>query len=670
MSVSIYGMVARAGIVLAWMSVLAGQTGIPANDSVIRINVNLVQIDAVVTDKQGKPVTDLQAADFEVLQDGRAQGITNFSYIEAREGTAGARAEVARAARKGQAPPPPAVLKPAEIRRTVALVVDDLGLSFDSISRVRQSLHRFVDREMRPGDLIAVIRTGAGMGALQGFTSDPHLLHAAIDHVKFNAFGRVGVDSFTPLGSERGMRNADAEAARANFMELRERNSTNGTLWAIRSVLDGLRDLPSRKYVVLFSENLRIFNRQPDLAVEALVQHLIDAANRASVVVYSVDPRGIPVHALVAADNAQYSSPQRVAALPMQRASATFFSRDGLVALASGTGGLFLHDNNDLDGQVRQVVRDTEGYYLIGYHPDSSTFDRKSGQVLFHKVAVRVKRSGLQVRSRGGFFGAPDREARGTPAGREGEILHALRSPFSASGIHVRLTPLFSNAEASGSYLKILLHIDARDLRFTDSADGGHRAVVDLVAMTFGESDQAVDQTASTYEIPLRGPAYEEALKNGLLYSVAFQVKTAGAYQMRVVVRDGTSGQLGSASQFIEVPDIESGRLTLSSITLREAPPKGTEGDGGAQGNEAVRVFKQTSAIQYSYRIFNSQTDSGKKPRLEAQIRVFREGKPDLYGQVRRAPAACRRGRHEAGGHRRIRWTKSSRQETMFCKSW
>ena len=156
----------------------------------------------MVTDKQGKPVTDLQAAEFEVLQDGRTQGITNFSYIAAGPGVAAAAEAVQRSGQKRQAPPPPAVLKPAQIRRTMALVVDDLGLSFDSISRVRQSLHKFVDREMQPGDLIAVIRTGAGMGALQGFTSDPHLLHAAIDHVKFNSFGRVGVDSFTPLGAE------------------------------------------------------------------------------------------------------------------------------------------------------------------------------------------------------------------------------------------------------------------------------------------------------------------------------------------------------------------------------------------------------------------------------------------------------------------------------------
>jgi VWFA-related protein len=235
----------------------------------------------------------------------------------------------------------------------------------------------------------------------------------------------------------------------ANFMEIRENISTNGTLAAIRFVLDGLRDLPSRKYLVLFSENLQIFNRQPDASVEAMVQHLIDAANRASVVLYSVDPRGLQVHGLTAADDARYSSPQQVAGLPMERSAAEFHSRDGLVALAAGTGGLFLRNRNDLDDAVRQVIRDTDGYYLIGYHPDSNTFDPKTGRAKFHKVTVRVKRAGLQVRSRGGFYGAPDRELQAAPSGRDSEILHALRSPFSASGIHVRLTPLFSNSEKS-----------------------------------------------------------------------------------------------------------------------------------------------------------------------------------------------------------------------------
>jgi hypothetical protein len=95
-----------------------------------------------------------------------------------------------------------------------------------------------------------------------------------------------------------------------------------------------------------------------------------------------------------------------------------------------------------------------------------------------------------------------------------------------------------------------------------------------VVAMTFGDSDQAVDTTTRSYTVRASNRLYEDALKQGLLYSVAFQVKNPGAYQMRAVVRDANSAQIGSASQFIEVPDIEVGRLTLSSITLREQPPQ------------------------------------------------------------------------------------------------
>src|SRR5205823_9440493 len=96
-------------------------------------------------------------------------------------------------------PPPPLALKPEQIRRTVALVVDDLGLSWETITRVRQSLKKWVDNDMQPGDLVAVIRTGAGMGALQQFTSDKRMLFAAIDRVKYNSLGRVGVSSFALL---------------------------------------------------------------------------------------------------------------------------------------------------------------------------------------------------------------------------------------------------------------------------------------------------------------------------------------------------------------------------------------------------------------------------------------------------------------------------------------
>ena len=146
-------------------------------DEVVRITTNLVQIDAVVMDRAGKQVTDLNAADFEIYEDGRPQEIKNLSYISLQPAPEVAPAPHARPDPTA-APAPPVQLRPEQVRRTIALVVDDLGLSFESMYFVRKSLKKFVDEQVQPGDLVAVIRTGAGIGALQQFTTDKRLLYA------------------------------------------------------------------------------------------------------------------------------------------------------------------------------------------------------------------------------------------------------------------------------------------------------------------------------------------------------------------------------------------------------------------------------------------------------------------------------------------------------------
>src|SRR5260370_25953350 len=171
-------------------------------DTVIHITVNLVQVDAVVMDSKDKPVTDLRKEDFVILQDGKPQVITNFSFINTKEGVVRtAPAKPALAAKGVKLPPPPPAIatRPKQVRRTLTLLVDDLGLSFESIARVRQSLKRYVYRELQPGDVVGIIRTGAGMGSLQQFTSNKQLLYAAIDHVTYNSFGPVGISSIAPL---------------------------------------------------------------------------------------------------------------------------------------------------------------------------------------------------------------------------------------------------------------------------------------------------------------------------------------------------------------------------------------------------------------------------------------------------------------------------------------
>jgi VWFA-related protein len=614
-------------------------------DNVIRITVNLVQVDAVVTDSHDKPVTNLKKEDFVLLQDGKPQTITYFAYVNTRSDapvrpTSTSAPKQSAPGQKGipAPPPPPRGLKPSQIRRTVALVVDDLGLSFESIARLRSTLKKFVDQEMQPGDLVAIMRTGAGMGALQQFTSDKRILYAAIDKVKYNSFGRVGVSSFAPLQAV----NPDAPDT-TNADNEREQIFSAGTMGAVQYIVSGLRELPGRKSVILFSEHMKI-NYEDGMSQRVLdsIKRLTDAANRASVVIYTVDPRGLQYTGLTAADDTRGRTPQQLANLPMERSQQIWDSQDGLVRLAHDTGGLFLQGSNDIGAMLKKAVDDSQGYYLLGYHPDASTFDAKTGQPKFHNLSVRVKQPGLHVRYRSGFFGTSDRPIAPVAEDRRSQITHALFSPFGGGSLHVRLTSIFSESSQKGPFLTSLFHFDPRELQFSDEPDDWHKAIVDVVAMTFGDSGQPVDVTDKTWTIRLKGDTYQQVRKAGLVYRMNVPIKKPGAYQMRIALRDTANGQVGSATQFVDVPDVRKGRLALSGILLSADTPKPSVAAAGEEeghvnepdpnNTPAVRIFKPGTPIVYGYQILNAQVDNAKRPELEVQTRLFRDGQEVYKG--------------------------------------
>src|SRR5229473_7293144 len=137
----------------------------PEDIDVVRITTNLVQVDAVVTDKNGKVVTDLKPEEVQIFEDGKPQKITHFSYNVIESAVVAPLAKTANVD-KNAPPAPPVAVKLEQVRRTMAIVVDDLGLSFESTYYVRRALKKFVDEQMQTGDLVAIIRTSGGMGAL------------------------------------------------------------------------------------------------------------------------------------------------------------------------------------------------------------------------------------------------------------------------------------------------------------------------------------------------------------------------------------------------------------------------------------------------------------------------------------------------------------------------
>lgn len=646
---------AIAAILLFSLSVFSQDikpTPIPTDD-VVKISTNLIQIDVSVTDKKGNIVTDLRRNEIEIFENGRKQDLSNFSFIS---NVRSQPAAVEKGDRTVVAPPPPSP-RPEQVRRTIALVVDDLTLSFASTFWVKEALKKFVNEQMQDGDLVAIIRTGAGIGALQQFTNDKRQLLAAIEKVRFNMVsGKVGV--FTPIqptlkkqidgmtDSEgntsdlSGQIDADGKFERETN-EYRESLYASGTLGALNFIIRGMGELPGRKSIMLLSDGFRLFVRddkgraRSSRLVDSL-RRLTDMANRAAVVVYTIDARGLIAPQATAEDNTWGMSSDQLERSLDERRNELFDTQDGLRYLARQTGGFALINQNDISRGIRRVL-DDQSYYLVGYQPDDETFDPRTRR--YNNLEVKVKREGLRVRYRSGFFGIADEKIQKPRMTPSQSILTALTSPFGVNDISLRLNALFAADEKDAMFLRSYLHVDAGDLTFTPAANGTYDTKFDLVAMSFGDNGVPLDELSKTYTVNLKEDAYRRIREKGFVYHFTFPVKKAGGYQLRVALRDSVGNKVGSANQFIEVPNLKKDRLTLSGIVFESMEAEQWQKlkadvnayteirkDTDPQMDTSLRQFKPGRFLRFGYEIYNAKQSASRKPDLSARIRLFREG--------------------------------------------
>lgn len=622
------------------------------SQDVVRITTNLVQVDVVVT-KDGKPVTNLQAEDFEISEDGKPQTITNFSYVS--NVPASIPTTVSKNAKDNTvAPVPPAKINLYEQRRTVALVIDDLGMSWESMVRVRMQVKKFL-AELSPNDLVAIIRTGGDVGSLQQFTNDERLLQSAVEHLHWNPCSRTGLYVFQPAGS------LGPNTSICSMYVL------SNTLNSLKFILRGMRYLPGRKSMILFSDSLPIEdvesagfggsgqipgtnntgaqsnpgNQTPDAGDNyyAQLQLVAELAIRGSVVIYSVDSRGLQYTGLTAADRltstGQAGINTEINTILSNRSRQMWVGREGSDLIARQTGGFMIRNTND--SGIKQVMDDQQGYYLIGFQPGEDTFNRE-----FHRIKAKLKRGGMSVRTRTGFYGFTNEEARPTQLPVADQMNKALVSPFTSSDVNVRLTSFFVNDLSQGPLVRSFVYLDPHDLTFRQQADGQHTTYLDIRAIIFGDNGRVMGQQDLNGGLRLSPADYERAMREGLAYSFDVPLKLRGAYQFRVAVRDAISSRIGAAGQFVEIPNLKDG-LALSGIVARLDPlmdqrdtpeltvPSGITLDKLIPTGLALRRFPQGSTVKFSFAVYNGGIE-GRPAQLTAQIRIFRDGKIAFTG--------------------------------------
>lgn len=626
-----------------------------AREDVVRITTELVQTDVVVMDKNDQIVTDLRLEDFEVYDNGKRQDLQFMEFVSVAgpgrvEGTDSARIAA------GVDTSVPRDLSAKDVRRVIAFVVDDVTIPAEDMSRTRQMLSDFVDNKMQEGDLVAIVRTVGGMGLLEQFTTDRTILRRAVAQLgvrsipPYLAFGGPEAGRISsppePLGDGATTFSSDGTGEQTIGSNTEFEGPSEGTNQVPRAVLalsvsnalvDSLRQVPGRKNLILLSGGLPLFDLSRGGSVVSdvgqLFRVLTDNATRSGVVINTMDVRGLKTSGAVARfvdTPARSGLPTTSEELVTGRTGdPAAFGMDTarlgdrspteqltLRMLASTTGGVSVVNSNNFSAGLDKVLSRSRAHYRLAYKP-SEKFDKK-----FHKVEIKVKRSGTRVYAAEGYF-AREPKTEG-PRTKEEEIIAAARSPLARRELGVAAELQYKFSPTNLAQLDINTVIDAHKLNFTRTADGKYHTSMDVVGFVFDQVGRSRGGISQTVNADLSEENYQRALAAGISYTASTELPP-GYYQIRLVVREIKTGNTGTVSRYFEVPDLANKQLTMSSLLLYAVNPTGGNKSVPEQLS-AARVISRKQDLRYAGIVYNGKLDNG-KPRLRARLIISQGGK-------------------------------------------
>jgi VWFA-related protein len=613
----------------------------PSPEDVVRITTSLVQTDVVVTDKNDRIIADLKMEDFELYDNGKKQDLKFMEFVSVETGR---RAE-------GRPPSAPvtvetetaAGLSAKEVKRIVAFVVDDLTIPIQDISAVRSLLLNYVNNQMQDGDLVAIVRVIGGKGLLQQLTTDRQLLKRAIDAIKPipHPFGVSNSPEFQRIDSPV-QPTADTANIPGELDDAPEISSPNddvnqlfrglSSLTTAMFVIDGLKEVPGHKSLVIISGGIPIFEVRTTSGgafshVTYLLNQLSDRAVRAGVVINTLDPRGLNATPGVVGFNqtpgrGNYQSEimgtgtgfgrggvaDQVVFGPMLAGGA---ERLGLGTVAKITGGVSVVNTNDFAAGMQKILARSEGYYVLAYTPGEK-FDRK-----FHKLEVKVRRGGVKVFHHSGYAAREEkpRELRT----KEEQIIAAASSPLSRRDIDVTPNVAIKLLPENKAAVDIHLLIDAKKLNFNE-VGGKQQTSLDIVGFVFDQLGKQRGGFSETINLNLSSENYQRARTEGLTYSAGTELPP-GYYQIRSVVREASSGSIGTFSKYLEIPDLTKGRLAMSSLFLYAV-----ESASQPIPLLAVRQVRRGQDLRYAAMVYNAKLKGG-KPEVRSQMIISQAGK-------------------------------------------
>jgi VWFA-related protein len=631
---------------------------------VIRTNTELVQTAITVLDKKGHFVEGLQRDQFQLIVDGKPRPVAFFERVAAGSPREAEIASLNEPNTKAATTPTAAPRVPG---RTIVFFIDDLHLSPDSMNRTRMMLQHFLDREMSSKDNVAILTASGQVGFLEQFTNNRAVLDAAMSRLiprMYDAHGfsagnstkmteymaftietsktdrkvmdfyieecMKGANNFRTAQQVKALIRQSCETevkSSARAVLLQAAQITQNTYNSLESAMRSLARAPGRKLAFFVSDGFLLDAGPRAANVRDKLDHVIDAAQRAGVVVYTIHAAGLVNSNFLDPGNNRPMDIQ--GRLDIASTGELTANQDALSAIASDTGGRALRGVNFFDKWVSTVLDETSNYYVVAWRPEKE--EEKLAKFKNVKITV-VGQPELTVRAPKGYVAGPEPPAATTnttaandkPKVPDAELRDALSDFYPAGGLPTLLSLTYLNTPANGLVVTSSIEI---------SGTGAQPATIKLAGVVLNDKGKI----ASSFKNQLNIDAPKSGGSDSIFYNHHTPL-APGIYQFRVAARDEKSGRVGSAIQWIVIPDLTKSQLTLSSVLL-----------GGQVLEEKStphvqlsvdHTFPRLSQLGYWVFVYNAKRDASGKPQITVQTQVLRDGQAVLSSPQRRVSNA------------------------------
>lgn len=500
------------------------------------VEVSITNVEVVVTDSKGKRVSGLTKDDFQVLQDGVPQTVTNFYAVT------GGKLLLEDGKAVSIEEPKSAELVPEELKARYILYVDNLNIQPQNRNRMFKRLKEFVQQTVGKQAEAMVVVFNRSLKVRRKFTSDPAEILNVLDQIEGETGGataQVGERKDALQRVNDAQSASQAESIARQYAQA-YRNDLEFTVDGIKTTVNGLAGVPGRKVLVYVSEGLpatvglelydtiqRKFREnanslgQFEFDMNSRYAGIVQAANAQGVTIWALDASGLTVDDMVTAENRT-----------METRPSSFLMRTNTQAplqmMAEETGGLAAINTNDWKSSLDDLAADFSNFYSLGFRSTKATVDKS------HSIEVIVKRKGLNARARRGLL------EKSVETRTAETVLASLHYPRTENPLGISVSMGEAKPYDRDNYLMpVRIAVPIGKLGLVPSGDR-YEGSFSVYFVVLDASDKQSDLAVQRQKVEVPAADFQKAQGKDYYYDVSL-ICVPGGQKLAVALRDGVT---------------------------------------------------------------------------------------------------------------------------------